>query len=114
MQSLVARYIKHEKLRMAFSFHPLLIGGNPYTTTAIYALIGQLERQHGVHFAMGGSGSIVRGMAGLIEGQSGRFRLGTAVREILVDQGRASGVELENGEQLRADVVVSNADSAAT
>ena len=114
VQSLVARYLKHEKLRMAFSFHPLLIGGNPFTTTAIYALIGQLERQHGVHFAMGGTGSIVRGMAGLIEGQGGEFRLGTAVREILVDQGRASGVELETGEQLHADVVVSNADSAAT
>jgi phytoene desaturase len=114
VHSLVARYIKHPKLRMAFSFHPLLIGGNPFTTTAIYALIGALEREHGVHFAMGGTGSIVRGMAGLVEGQGGTLRLNAPVREILVEQGRASGVELESGEQLKADIVVSNADSAAT
>lgn len=112
--SLVTRYIKHPKLRMVFSFHPLLIGGNPFTATAIYALIGQLERAHGVHFAMGGTGSIVKGMAGLIEGQGGRLRLGEPVRQITVDNGRATGVELASGERLSADVVVSNADSAAT
>ncbi len=75
VHSLVARYIKHPKLRMVFSFHPLLIGGNPFTATAIYALIGQLERLHGVHFAMGGTGRIVQGLVGLIEGQGGTIRL---------------------------------------
>jgi len=114
VHSLVARYIKHPKLRMVFSFHPLLIGGNPFTTTAIYALIGQLERLHGVHFAMGGTGRIVQGMVGLIEGQGGTVRLGQAVEEILIEGGTARGVRLADGETLRADVVVSNADSAAT
>lgn len=112
--SLVSRYIKDPRLRMVFSFHPLLIGGNPFTTTAIYTLIGQLERLHGVHFAMGGTGRIVQGLAGLIEGQGGSFRLGEKVREIKVTNGRVSGVELAGGETLEAAVVVSNADSAAT
>ncbi len=112
--SLVCSYIKHPKLRQVFSFHPLLVGGNPLTATAIYVLIAQLERKHGVHFAMGGTGSLVRGMVNLIEGQGGRLRLNQTVKQIRVEGGRATGVELESGEQVDADVVVSNADSAAT
>jgi phytoene desaturase len=111
---LVKRYIRHPKLRMVFSFHPLLIGGNPFTTTAVYALIGQLERRHGVHFAMGGTGRIVSALASLIAAQGGEIRCNTAVRQIRVENQRAVGVELENGETVSADVVVSNADSAAT
>ena len=114
VHGLVARYIKHPKLRMVFSFHPLLVGGNPFTTTAVYALIAQLERRFGVHFAMGGTGSLVKAMVSLIESQGGTLRYNAPVREILVENGRAAGVALDNGERLRAKVVVSNADSAAT
>lgn len=111
---LVAHYIKDPKLRMVFSFHPLLVGGNPFTTTAVYALIAELERRHGVHFAMGGTGALVQGLVKLIESQGGTLRYNAPVREIRVDRGAATGVELESGEVLEADVVVSNADSAAT
>ena len=112
--SLVSRYVKHPKLRMVFSFHPLLVGGNPYSTTAVYALIAQLERKHGVHFAMGGTGSVIKGLAELIERHGGTVRCNATVSRITVDGGRASGVELESGERIAADIVVSNADSAAT
>ncbi|MEM9171636.1 MAG: phytoene desaturase [Pseudomonadota bacterium] len=111
---LVKRYIKHPKLRMVFSFHPLLVGGNPLTTTAVYTLIAHLERSHGVHFAMGGTGSLVNGLVDLIEGNGGRMRYNAGVSQILVEDGRAVGVELDNGEKLAADIVVSNADSAST
>lgn len=114
VHGLVARYIKHPKLRMVFSFHPLLVGGNPFSTTAVYALIAQLERRHGVHFAMGGTGSLVSGLVSLIESQGGKLRCNAAVRRILVENDNAVGVELESGERLAADIVVSNADSAAT
>ncbi|MEO1247372.1 MAG: phytoene desaturase [Pseudomonadota bacterium] len=112
--SLVARYIKHPKLRRVFSFHPLLVGGNPFRTTAVYALIAQLERKHGVHFAMGGTGSLIKGLVKLIAAQGNTVRCSAAVKRISVDNGRATGVELESGESLKADVVVSNADSAST
>ncbi|MEM7763017.1 MAG: phytoene desaturase [Pseudomonadota bacterium] len=111
---LVSRYIKHPKLRMVFSFHPLLVGGNPFTTTAVYVLIAHLERSHGVHFAMGGTGSLINGLVNLIESQGNRIRYNAAVQQITVENGRATGVELEGGEKLTADIVVSNADSAAT
>lgn len=114
VHSLVARYIKHPKLRMVFSFHPLLVGGNPFTTTAVYTLIAQLERRHGVHFAMGGTGEIVDGLVNLIGSLGGDMRYGATVSRILVQNQKAVGVELESGETLHANVVVSNADSAAT
>ncbi len=114
VHSLVARYVKHPKLRRVFSFHPLLVGGNPFTTTAVYALIAQLERKHGVHFAMGGTGRLVHGLVGLIESQGGEMRFNSPVKTILTEGRRATGVELDGGERLDADVVVSNADSAAT
>lgn len=114
VHGLVAKHIRHPKLRMVFSFHPLLIGGNPFDTTAVYALIAQLERRFGVHFAMGGTGSVVKGLVSLIESQGGEVRLNAPVARILAENGRATGIRLESGEEVRADVVVSNADSATT
>jgi phytoene desaturase len=110
----VGDYFRDPKLRLAFSFHPLLIGGNPMTTTAYYCLIAHLERMHGVHYAMGGMGALVRGIAGLIEAQGGRIRCNAEVAEILVEGGRAAGVRLEDGERIAADIVVSNADAGWT
>lgn len=112
--SLVKSFFSDPKLRMVFSFHPLLIGGNPMSATAIYLLIAHLERSHGVHYAMGGTGSIVDAMVKLIEENGGSFRYNSKVEEILVQDGRAAGVRLEGGETLEAPVVVSNADAAAT
>jgi phytoene desaturase len=110
----VGDYFKNPKLRIAFSFHPLLIGGNPMTTTAYYCLIAHLERMHGVHYAMGGMGSLVTGIAGLIDGLGGRIRCNAEVEEITVENGRASGVRLASGETVKADIVVSNADAGWT
>jgi phytoene desaturase len=112
--SLVSRYIRDERLRIVFSFHPLLIGGNPFTASAIYTLIPFLERRWGVHFAMGGTGQVVSALARLIHGQGGTLRCNAEVERITVDRGRATGVQLISGEALAADIVVSNADSAWT
>jgi len=106
----VGDFFRNEKLRVAFSFHPLLIGGNPLTTTAYYCLIAHLERLHGVHYAMGGMGALVQGLVGLIAQQGGTLRYNAEVAQITVQGGRASGVRLASGETLTADIVVSNAD----
>lgn len=110
----VAKYIANEKLQAVFSFHPLLIGGNPFRVSAIYCLITHLEQRFGVHFAMGGTGRLVEGMVRLIEGQGGIVRYRAEVERILVKDGVACGVELRGGERIRADIVVSNADAAWT
>ncbi len=111
---LVGSYFKHPKLRTVFSFHPLLIGGNPYSVSAIYCLVNYLERAWGVHFAMGGTGALVTGLLSLIEGQGNTLRLNADVAEITVDGRRATGVRLVDGEVIAADIVVSNADSTHT
>ena len=116
--SLACKYVKDERLRVVLTFQSLLVGGNPFATTSVYCLIAFLERRWGVHFAMGGTGSLVKGMVGLIEGQGGTVRCNAGVAEITVREGpgrgAASGVLLATGERIAADVVVSNADSATT
>jgi phytoene desaturase len=114
VHSLVSKYIKNPKLRIAFSFHPLFIGGNPFSVTSMYALVSYLERKWGVHFAMGGTGALVQGLVKLIEGQGNRVHLFSEVAEIMVEGGRATGVRLADGNVVDAELVVSNADSATT
>ncbi len=111
---LVSSYVRDPRLRVILSFHPLLIGGNPFTTTSIYCLIAFLERKWGVHFAMGGTGRLVQGLVGLIERQGGEVRCGEEVAEIVVTEGAATGVRLVSGATIAADIVVSNADAAWT
>jgi len=111
---LVSSYVKNDKLRQVLSFHPLLVGGNPFKTTSIYSLIPFLERKWGVHFPIGGTGALVQGLVRLAEGQGATFRYGSTVDRIIVDDGRVRGVRLESGEIVPARVVVSNADSAYT
>lgn len=108
--SKVSQFFKNENLRMAFSFHPLFIGGNPFTASAYYCLISYLEKTYGVHYAVGGTGALARGMVKLIEGQQNQMRYNSEVANILVEDGRACGIKLSNGEVLKADIVVSNAE----
>lgn len=110
----VKQYVKDPLLQRVFSFHPLLVGGNPFQTTSIYALIHHLEKHYGVHYAMGGTGALVCGMGRLFADIGGQIRLETPVAKILTENGAAVGVETAEGEQIRADAVVSNADIANT
>jgi phytoene desaturase len=112
--SIVGRFIEDERLRQAFSFHSLLVGGNPFETSSIYALIHALERRWGVWFAMGGTGALVRGLLRLFEDIGGQVRLNAPVDEIMVDNGRTSGVVIRGGERLHADLIASNADVVHT
>jgi phytoene desaturase len=114
VHGMVSRHVRDERLRVMLSFHPLLIGGNPFSASSIYSLIAFLERKWGVHFAMGGTGSLVNGLVRLILGQGGSLRCNAEVREIVVRDGAATGVVLASGEPIAADIVVSNADSAYT
>ena len=112
--SLACKHVSDARLRVVLTFQSLLVGGNPFATTSVYCLIAFLERRWGVHFPMGGTGSLVKGLVSLIEGQGGSVRCNAGVAQISVDRGAASGVRLESGENIAADVVVSNADSAWT
>ncbi|PWJ21690.1 phytoene desaturase [Jannaschia seohaensis] len=113
--SLARSRVKDERLRMALSFHPLFIGGDPARVTSMYALVSHLEKTQGVHYAMGGVGAMARAMVDVIEGQGGEVRLGIQVDQVTQDaRGRASGVRLTSGEEVASDIVVSNADAGHT
>ncbi len=112
--SMVAQHIKHPKLRIVMSFHPLLIGGNPFSVTCVYSLIHVLERRWGVHSAMGGTGAIVKALVNLLHERQVPIRYNSPVTHIRVENGTAKGVELANGEFIPADIVVSNGDAAWT
>lgn len=110
----VSRFIRNEFLRRCFSFHPLLVGGNPFDTTSIYSMIHYLEREWGVHYAMGGTGALVDALVQLIESMGGGIRYRQEVTSIGIDHKRATGVQLSSGEEIPADIVVSNGDVANT
>jgi phytoene desaturase len=112
--ALVSRCIKDPRLRIVLSFHPLLIGGNPFTTSGVYTLIPWLERRWGVHCAIGGTGRVIDGLAKLVCGQGGSIRCNAEVARIELHNGRAVGVSTVSGETIPADIVVSNADAAWT
>lgn len=109
-----ARRVKDERLRMALSFHPLFIGGDPFHVTSMYALVSHLEKAFGVHYAMGGVDAIARAMVKVILAQGGTVRQGVEVDEIVLREGRARGVRLVSGDEIGADIVVSNADAGHT
>lgn len=109
-----SKRVKDERLRMALSFHPLFIGGDPTRVTSMYILVSHLEKEFGVHYAMGGVQAMADAMVRVIEEQGGEVRLGEDIAEITVDQGRATGVVTESGEALTSDIVVSNADPGTT
>jgi len=115
----VNSFIKDHRLRQVFSFHPLLVGGDPFRTTSIYTLIHRLEQEWGVWFAMGGTGALVNGLVKLFVDLGGTIRYNAPVEEILIrtdasDTPRAYGARLVNGDEYLADIVVSNGDVAQT
>ena len=110
----VQRYLRDSRLQQVFSFHPLLVGGNPFRASSIYALIHTLEQEWGVWFAMGGTGALVRALVRVFEEGGGTVRLNAEVARISLtpDGKRATGIELADGKRIDADVVVCNGDVA--
>ncbi len=110
----VASYIKNPYLQKVFSIHPLLVGGNPYSTTSIYALIHYLERKWGIHFIMGGTGKLVEGLTRLMREVGIEIITGFDVEEIIInnDRQKVEGVRSTAGVVLDADMVIFNGDPA--
>jgi phytoene desaturase len=112
--SMVARFIQNEKLRQVFSFHSLLVGGNPFATSSIYTLIHALERKWGVWFPKGGTGALIKAMVRLFEDIGGTVELNAAVAKIETTGTVATGVRLKDGRLFPATAVASNADVVHT
>lgn len=112
--AMVSRYIADPQLREAFSFHTLLVGGNPFNTSSIYALIHALEKKWGVWFPRGGTHALVRGLMKLFTDLGGQVRIGSGVQTIKADGGRVTGVTTDDGWSAAFDAVASNGDIVHT
>jgi phytoene desaturase len=112
--SIISSFIKDPHLRQVFSFHPLLVGGNPFTSSSIYTLIHYLERNWGVFFVKGGTGALVNALVGLFEELGGEIRLGAPVEKIHTANGRVTGVSTADGWSGNFDAIASNADVVHT
>lgn len=108
--SLVGSFLKDERLRRAFSIHPLLVGGNPLNTTSIYCLIHYLERKWGVWFPRGGTGALVEALVKLINEVGIKLELNQQVSKVIVEGKKACGIRLKSGEEKLANLVVFDAD----
>jgi phytoene desaturase len=113
VHGMVARHIRDPRLRQALTFEPLLVGGNPFSTSSIYLLIHWLERKWGVHFALGGTASVVAALVRLLAESDVEVRFDTPVTEIEVEHGRAVAVRTGAGERIPCALVVANADPSA-
>lgn len=111
---MVSSYIKDPQLREAFSFHTLLVGGNPFKTSSVYALIHALEKKWGVWFPRGGTHALIRGLVKLFEDLGGQFILGQKVTRIEAGAGHVMGVTLADGTEIKVDTVASNGDVVHT
>ena len=111
--SLVSSYIENTNLRRMLSMHPLLVGGNPFTTTSIYGLILYLEKKWGIHYSMGGTGQIIKGLEKLMVEQDIEIIKGNEVKNIIYINNKIKGVKLDNQKEINADNVVCNADPPA-
>tara|TARA_Y100001970_G_C14222171_1_gene853342 strand:- start:481 stop:1944 length:1464 start_codon:yes stop_codon:yes gene_type:complete len=107
---LVSSYISNEKLRRAFSMHPLLVGGNPFTTTSIYTLILYLEKKWGIHYAMGGTGKVVEALEKLMTEEKIKIQKSAEVTEIIVENKKVKGVVINNQQQINCDYIICNSD----
>jgi len=111
--SLVSSYIKSEKLRRMLSMHPLLVGGNPFTTTSIYGLILYLEKKWGIHYSMGGTGNIIKGLEKLMNEEGIEVIKGQEVTNIISINNKIKGIKLDNQKEIDANNVICNADPPA-
>ena len=111
--SLVSSFIKNEKLRRMLSMHPLLVGGNPFTTTSIYGLILYLEKKWGIHYSMGGTGNIIKGLEKLMLEEGIDIIKNSEVTEIIIKSNKITGIKLNNQKIIEAEHVVCNADPPA-
>ena len=111
--SFVSSYVKNTNLRRMLSMHPLLVGGNPFTTTSIYGLILYLEKKWGIHYSMGGTGQIIKGFEKLMLEQGIEIIKGNEVKNIILHNKKIQGVKLDNQQEVNADYVVCNADPPA-
>jgi phytoene desaturase len=106
----VASYLKDPRTQRVFSFQAMYAGLSPHEALALYAVISYMDTVAGVVVPRGGMHAVPRALAAAAEKHGATFRYGETVTRVVVEHGRAAGVETAGGERIAADVVVLNPD----
>jgi phytoene desaturase len=110
MHKFVSRYFRSNRLRQVMEYTMVFLGTSPYQAPALYSLMSHMDFNQGVFYPAGGFYELIKALARIAEKNTARLITGTAVDEIVVEDGRATGVRLDDGTTLPADIVISNAD----
>ncbi len=110
MHSFVSRFFKSRKLQQVMEYTMVFLGTSPYDAPALYNLMSHMDFNQGVFYPMGGFYELIKALVAIAEKNGANLRKGVTVAEIVVENGVATGVRLEGGEFVPADIVVSNAD----
>ncbi|GAA6016255.1 hypothetical protein JCM10207_000447 [Rhodosporidiobolus poonsookiae] len=108
--SRATKYFKTDRLRRAFTFAAMYLGMSPFDALGAYNLLQYTEHCEGILYPIGGFAQVPLTLQRIAERNGAKFRFNTAAKRVIVENGTAKGVETESGEELRADVVLVNAD----
>ena len=88
----------------------VFLGTSPYEAPALYNLMSHMDFNQGVFYLRGGFYELIEALANIAEKHGAVLRTNSAVQQIVVKAGKATGVRLDGGEEIGADIVISNAD----
>lgn len=105
-----ARFFRDPRLQAAFSFQNMYLGLSPFDAPATYSLLQYTELAEGIWFPRGGMYQVIRSLTEIAKGLGVKFQYNAQVERILIGEDQAKGIVLENGEAIKADIVIANAD----
>ncbi|HEX9135135.1 MAG TPA: phytoene desaturase family protein [Ktedonobacteraceae bacterium] len=106
----IGHYFQDPHLKAAFTFQNMYLGLSPFDAPATYSLVQYTELADGVWYPVGGIYRVIESLASIAEAQGVRFVYNTPVKQVEIEGNRATGVVLQDGSHLSADVIVANAD----
>lgn len=112
LYDIMVKNFREEKLALSFTFQAKYLGMSPWECPGLFAIIPFIEHSFGIQHPIGGLSRISDTMADTARANGAQIHLDSPVKQILVRDGAACGVELQNGDQIEADEVIINADFA--
>ena len=106
----VKKFFRNSHLRMAYTFQNIYVGQSPFNSPALFSMVPAAELTEGSFFPKGGMYTIVENLVSAAQSAGVRFHYGMPAKKILVAGKKAESVILEDGSEIKADIIVANAD----
>ncbi len=110
MHRFVSNFFKSKKLQQVMEYTMVFLGTSPYEAPALYNLMSHMDFNQGVFYPQGGFYELIKALAAIARKNGATLRTDSPVEQILVSNGKATGVRLADGEVVNGDIIISNAD----